>query len=210
MIPAGQRVYRPLRGGIAIQNPVVKNLGTLGCVATSDGADRWIVSCYHVLCRLNGVFPPGATEPICQPYDIRDPNPVAFISDARIDAILDCAAALVPNGAAIGEILGISKLSAPIPAITGMRVIKSGAETGITEGRVVSVAGNEVEIAPLGLPADYDLSEGGDSGAIWIDAASNAPIALHYKGSEWGTPTRAFGKSMTAVLNQLNLRLLVA
>jgi len=115
-------MYRPLRGGIAIYNPQVGRLGTLGCIATSDGQDRWIVSCYHVLCRANGApFPDG--EPIYQPVDGNVQALVAHNSTNRADPALDCAAALVANGVnSIGQIVGLRPLQNTAEPLVGMRV----------------------------------------------------------------------------------------
>jgi hypothetical protein len=201
-------MYEPLRGGVAVQNPVVGNYGTCGCIATSDGADRWIVSCYHVLCRLNGDMPQGAEEPIFYPLDLSRLNPLAMASMQRANRAMDWAAALV-LGPALGEILGIGRLSPPAAPILGMRVIKSGAETGVTEGRILRVTQSEVEIGPPGILPQYQLSEGGDSGAVWVDAATLAPVALHFKGSDWGTPERAFARPLQMVLDDLGLTLIV-
>jgi hypothetical protein len=61
--------YRPLPAGVALFNPNVNEVGTLSCFATSDGTDRWMVSCYHVLARNSpsGAGTPFASgEPILQ------------------------------------------------------------------------------------------------------------------------------------------------
>jgi len=198
--------YTLLRGGIAVQNPIIRKYGTIGFVATSDGTDRWIVSCYHVLCRPKGTtMPAGVSEPICQPHDMIRDTPVAFVSADRADEALDCAAALVPNGQAVDTILGIGKLSAPADAELGMRVIKSGAETGVTEGTVTGIGPDEIEISTLGLPEGFDLTTGRDSGALWVSAKDNAPIGLHYRGNEDGTRERAFARPIKLVLAKLRL-----
>jgi hypothetical protein len=208
------RIYAQLRGGIAIHNPNADPsvpggaYGTLGFIATADGADRWLVSCYHVLCRKNADFPPGVVEPVFHPVSQFQPAPVALVAGDRANRQLDCAAAfLLSPGMAFGQILGIGRLSDPAGPALGMRVIKSGAETGVTEGCIVKIVGDEVEIAPLGYPSQYELSEGGDSGSLWIDAATYAPIAMHYRGSDRGTPERAFAKCILPVLNALQLRI---
>lgn len=206
------RLFRPLRGGIAIHNPNSSPnggpYGTLGFVATSDGSDRWLVSCYHVLCRLQGAMPPGNVEQVYQPFFPMTPTPVGIVTPDRADEALDCAAALIPGGQAVGEILGIGRLGPPADPVAGMRVIKSGAETGVTEAVVLSVAGNEVEIVQPDFPIDYDLSSGGDSGALWVDAATMSPVAMHYRGNEQGTRERAFARPIKAVLDALKLKML--
>jgi hypothetical protein len=208
------RLFSTLRGGIAVHNPNSDAnvpggaYGTLGFIATSNGTDRWIVSCYHVLCRKGDEMPAGVVEPIFHPFSQLQPSPVATVSNDRASRDLDCAAASIVSGRAVGEILGIGTLAPASDPALGMRVIKSGAETGVTEGRIVNLTNTEVEISPLGLPDDYELSEGGDSGSLWIDAATLSPVALHYKGSDRGTPERAFGKPIKVVLEALRLRIL--
>lgn len=204
-----QLTFNPLRGGIAIQNPVVGRFGTLGCIATSDGTDRWIVSCYHVLCRLSGIMPKNVLEPVFAFDDATLQTPLAMASTQKANRAMDWAAALVTNAPVVGQILGIGRLIAPAQPVLGMRVIKAGAETGVTEGRIVRVLPSEVEIDFFGMPPRYQLSEGGDSGAVWIDADTHAPVALNYKGSDWGTPERAFARPFPMVLDDLELELVI-
>ena len=183
-------------------NPHVGILGTLGLVATSTGADRWILSCYHVLGRANfGAF--ADQEPVMQ-GDLS--TPVARVSVARADPVLDCVAALVDPGiAAVGEILGLPPVQPPIGPFTGMRVIKAGRETGVTEGTIQSVAGNAVVIGLTGgFPADYSASGIGDSGAVWVERGTGAPVALHQAGNP--ATREAFAFDIRAVLASLRLQ----
>lgn len=201
--------YSAIRGGTAIINPNVNEFGTAGLIATSNGSDRWIISAYHVLCRKNGIFPAGVSELIYYATDLVRTQPLAMVDGLRADAALDCAAAFVVGGVAIGEILGLPKLQPAIAPLEGMRVLKSGAQTGVTEGRIVRQNAQQVEIAPVGMPARFELSEGGDSGAVWIDADTRAPVALHTSGNSWGDPERAFGVPILLVLQTLNLQMVV-
>jgi hypothetical protein len=198
--------YRPLRGGVAIANPEnASEPGTLGLIATSDGDDRWIVSCYHVLARSGGGgFAAG--EPIFQPYRSPVSQPVAETVTGRADPGIDCMAARVFLGVeTTSEIVGLGPLQAPIEPVRGMRVLKSGIETGVTEGVVRSVDGDRVVIAvPPGFPERYDLSGRGDSGAVWVLRESGAPVALHIAGNDTGQEI-AFGRRMTRVLEVLGL-----
>lgn len=133
------RAFTALRGGIAVHNPLCDpstpggSYGTIGLIATSDGEDRWIVSCYHVLCRKGENFPAGRTEPVYHPVSQLQPTPIAYVSDAKANRELDCAAAkIIASSQAVGDILGIGKLAAPADPAIEMRVLKSGAETGVT------------------------------------------------------------------------------
>ncbi len=138
--------YSALRGGIAIHNPLSDPnvpggaYGTLGFIGTSDGSDRWGVSCYHVLCRKNGILGDDTIEPIYHPVSQLRPAPVAVVSGKRASATLDCAAARVNDGVAShGQILGIGRLAAVSNPQLGKRVVKAGAETGVTEGVIVNI-----------------------------------------------------------------------
>jgi len=50
----------------------------------------------------------------------------------------------------------------------------------------------------------YDLSEPGDSGAVWLERSTHAPVALHQKGTTSG-PSFATGVDIVAVLSALGL-----
>lgn len=208
------RRFRALRGGTAIHNPSSDPAvpggayGTLGFIATGDGTDRWAVSCYHVLARKGADFPAGASEPIFHPYRLFDGTPIAVMTDEKLDRVLDCAAARILHPeACTSELLGLGALAAPSEPSVGMRVLKSGAETGVTEGRVIRVAGDEFEIAAVGMPDEFDLSEGGDSGSLWVDAETLSPVGLHFRGNERGTAERAFARKINVVLAVLGLKM---
>lgn len=200
--------YRPLRGGLAIVNPVVNRLGTLGIIATSDGQDRWIISAYHVLCRFD-LSPFAASEPIHQPTDMGAATVIAMTDPNRADATADCAAAKVTPGiGAIGEILCIGEISAPIAPAVGKRVMKSGISSGVTEGIISDVTNGQVTIARLtSFPASYQLSMENDSGSAWVDAATFAPVALHQRGNPMAGEATAL--AMQTVLQTLRLQAVV-
>lgn len=199
-------VYRPLRGGIAILNPIVNQIGTLGFIGTSDGQDRWLVSCYHVLGRIDkSAFNDG--ESVYQP--INDPgNLVAKMDINRADAVLDCAAAkLEPGVHSSGQVLELPLITGVCEPVVGMRVIKSGCVTGVTEGIITNINNDDLEIgiAP-GFPLQYELSKEGDSGALWVSASDGLAVALHRAGNNYGKSV-SYGIRLFAVLNSLQLQL---
>jgi hypothetical protein len=198
--------YRPLRPGAAILNPLAGQPGTIACTATSDGVDRWIVSCFHVLCRLSGpgVSQPRSLEVIFQPTTTG--GVVARTEMTRADRALDCAAAKVDGTIqTVSEIIGIGAPRLGVPAVVGTRVLKSGQETGVTEGVITAVNGAEVRIEPSSdFPPGYVLSGPGDSGALWVTKDTKAAIALHRAGSAVGG-REVFGVSIGAVLTSLRL-----
>jgi hypothetical protein len=197
--------FRPLRGGIVIVAATRQSFGTLGMVATSDGTDRWGLTCAHVLGPLNGTVP--TADPVFQPDTSVTAFRVGHTVTARSDQGLDCAAFLIDSAVlTTGEILGIGAPQAPTAPAVGMRVVKSGRSTGITEGVVDSVAGGDVRIKlRADFPGAYELSEPGDSGAIWCDLKTRAPLALHRSGSS-GIASVAVASDLRAVLAALSLR----
>lgn len=193
--------FRPLRAGTQIFQPDNSQAGTLGLFLTSDGVDRWLLTCFHVLARTTGVM--VATDRIMQPDATK--GVIATLAGAISDPILDCAA--VPVAVPVSdEVLGIGRLAPASAPIVGARVIKSGWKTGISEGRIRAVAGTDVIIERLpSYPADYLLASIGDSGALWVDVNTLAPVALHRRETAVG-PHQAIGTDFTAVLNALHLQ----
>lgn len=200
--PNHSREYRPLMGGIAVYNPNNWVEGTLGLIAT-DGVDRWILSAYHVLARSPGSpSPPVNGESIWQPFDASGAAPhIALLDLPRCDFVRDIAFAKVVAGVPSDPwILGIGRLSPETLPVVGMRVIKSGLATGVTEGVVVFADPQVVRIEPpAGFPAKYDLSSQSDSGSVWVDAATLSPVALHTRGQEGATET-AFATPIASAL----------
>lgn len=182
--------YRPLVGGIAILNPSVNRLGTLGFFARSADGAAWIVSAAHVLTvALNGLVVDG--EPIHQPVVQPGAAPVAWSVAARTDLALDVAAArLDPAVGWVPAVLGIGRLEAPIAPTVGMRVMKSGMGTAVTEGVITAVAGDAVTVKPVAeFASGYNLCDPGDSGAPWIEQGTRKLVAIHVRGNDSGAET---------------------
>src|SRR5262245_43725418 len=97
--------YRPLRGGILIVARTENNFGTLGMVVTRTGADRWGLTCGHVLGPLPGPVPDA--DPVFQPDGTMAAFRIGATDAAVADAALDCAAFRIDSGiVASREILG--------------------------------------------------------------------------------------------------------
>lgn len=193
--------FRPTRGGTLLFQPGSGEAGTLGMTLTSDGLDRWLLTCYHVLARkVIGIVP---NDIILQPDAACGP-----IADLRMsigDPAKDVIAVklLVP---ATDEVLGFSPLTAWKAPQVGMTVVKSGWKTGISEGRVQQITDSDVVIERLpGYPAEYLLAATGDSGAVWLEASTLAPVAVHRAESVTG-PHQALATIFEAALSAVNLR----
>jgi hypothetical protein len=96
-------------------------------------------------------------------------------------------------------------LPVAVAPVVGAKVIKSGWKTGLSEGRIAQVGGTDVVIERLpGYPLEYLLAAPGDSGSLWLDAGTLAPVALHTREAGVG-PHRAFGVDFRSVLAALGL-----
>lgn len=193
--------FRPLVAGAGILNPVSGFPGTLGFLAVHAASlQQYLVSARHVLIGAASVD----GEPVFQsrPAD----GAVAAVELARSDVGLDCAAAaLAPGVGADDGVLGIGRVGPPLVPVVGMRVLKSGMSTGVTEGVVGSVQNQTVRIdLPPGFPATYQLSGPGDSGALWVERDTRRAVALHH-GVLGLTGQSAAAVDVAAVLLALNL-----
>ncbi len=198
--------YRPLIGGIGIFNPAIRRIGTLGMIVHDPVSDkRWMISASHVLV-------PGPSDGDAASYEIFQPidgmPPVAMQHPEMVDLNLDCAAALIePTIQSEESIVEIPFLNSLAVAVEGVRVIKSGYATGVTEGIIRRVNGDQVEIeSPPTYPVEYELSEQGDSGAIWLERSTCSPVAMHVRGNTTGVE-RAYAIRIQAVFNALDLPL---
>lgn len=198
--------YRPLRSGSKIINAAVGRPGTLGCIGIDDEGP-WIVSSYHVIGRVRDVTAgPSDGESIWQSTTDRGGSPIALSRLSKMDRQLDIAAALIlPDVGISADILEMHQLRGVTEPAFGMRVIKSGAGTGVTEGVITDTTSELVTIeSPQHMPEGYVLSDLGDSGAVWVDALTGQAVALHFAGRDGNT---AYARPLSLVLNSLGLRL---
>lgn len=193
--------FRPVVGGTLIVQSQTLQAGTLGMVLTSDGLDRWLLTCHHVLTRADGSL--VTSDVLLQPDSAR--GGIGVLTTTLFDQALDCAAIKLTVSAAARLVLGVGALEAAKAPAVGMSVMKSGWQTGVSEGVIDSVNGSTVAIRRRhDFPSDYVLARFGDSGAIWVEADTLAPVALHTRESAVG-PHRAFATSLQAVFTALGL-----
>lgn len=195
------RRYRPLLAGIEIFNPKAGDSGTLGLIAEDAAGDKWLVSCFHVLCGANGTA--ADDEPIYQGV-LAPGTEVARTAIAKSNAALDVAAGRLLVAADCAA-LGIGRLAGIGAPKVGTRVLKSGATTGVTEGIISRVEATRVTIEiPESFPLTYDMTERGDSGAPWIEAETRLVVGLHTSGTAQGVD-KAFAVPAALVLSTLAL-----
>lgn len=192
--------FRPVVGGTLIVQSHTLQAGTLGMILTSDGADRWLLTSRHVLARSDGSL--VSADMVLQPG--KEHGSIGTLADVVSNRTLDCAAVKLTVGSS-PRVLGLGMVAAAKVPTTGMTVMKSGWKTGVSEGIVEQVVGHEVIIRRgPDSPDDYLLAAIGDSGAVWVEAGTLAPVALHTTESAVG-PHRAFATSVNTVLAALSL-----
>jgi hypothetical protein len=220
----------PLRPGISIGNLTRTTTGTLGLIVEDlrDGA-RSILSNWHVLC--------GSTE--CRPgEEICQPGPLhAGLAPARSVAMLnrwadlghglDAAIARIETSAASADALfGTDTVLGAIAEPTvGQRVMKMGVASGLTYGMIDGTEGayrldysdygdtprwmDGLRVIPDPDHPEEEISLGGDSGAIWFDAATHVGLALHFAGEDARGPLAqyALAHRLVRVFGTLDIRL---
>lgn len=214
-------VNDPLQGGISISNEYKNGYGTLGgAVRDRQTGDYMILSNWHVLVgdwnhRPNRrIFQPGRLDGGTAVDTIARMTRHAMSND--LDAAvarLEDGIGIINNQYEIGSVTGVGQ------AALGMWVTKSGRRTQVTDGRVTGVRGTATinyfgirrqirdvvtitEATPFG-----EVSAPGDSGSWWLNADTHEAVALHFAGSNY--PERGLGMNMTAVLNSLNVEILL-
>jgi hypothetical protein len=198
--------------------------GTLGAkVIDVDTGEEMILSNWHVLA---GRREAAAGLAIWQPGWIdggtREENTIAQLSRwvlgpydaavARVNGTRTVESSTV-EGKTVDDVTG--------PRL-GMRVWKSGRSTGYTEGLIDGImmsvpmsyelAGTHIlehvfRIVPRPGAADTEISEGGDSGALWVDEQSGKAVGLHFAGEVGDDPEYALAHDIRRVLEKLRVRL---
>jgi hypothetical protein len=200
--------YRPLLCGVSLLNPRIGEPGTLGYLGRDTTGNSWLISAYHVLCNSD-LSPYTADEAIFQPAANFPPYQIAFTRSSKSSVELDCAAGLlIPGITCINSQLGLGSVNAPTAPVLGMRVAKAGAVTGVTEGFITQIIGDDLRIeSDPDFDANYLLSDVGDSGSLWVEQETCSPVGLHRGHS---SPRRADASSILAVLAVLGLQPLQA
>jgi len=197
----------PLVGGVETRNVNIDGVGTLGAVVfDATNSQAMALSNHHVYVggRANG----AAGEQVNQPGTTVNNDAIGTIT--RSNRGLDCAVATLNANRGISTTIvdfpgGIKGVVDPV---LGMRVTKSGRTTGTTRGMVEGVSTNEFTVVPV--PGEWqELSQGGDSGSIWLEQVSHAAVGLHYGGETSTAPEdeRAWSKLISRVSNTLNINL---
>jgi endonuclease G len=207
----GERRTRrdPIQPGISISHPN-GTAGTIGLIVfdRATGAPC-VLSNWHVLHGNRGAI----GDDIVQPGPFDDNNVAGNFSGKLLRSHLgnagDCALARIERRRIEREILELGVTPARMARVAlGDKVVKSGRTTGITYGIVRRTdviakinygppAGEraigcfEIGPDPAHLPADGEISKGGDSGAYWAIVRANRATdifaGLHFAGETNGS-----------------------
>ncbi len=223
-VATNQRARRAetMQGGISIGNERRNHYGTLGAwvVDQDDHSVSMILSNWHVL-RSSWTAPDGLR--IFQPGRLDGgqwSDTVAVLTRDAMDADLDAAVATLTGERA----LSVEQMELGPPrgvnwALPGMEVVKSGRASEVTRGRVtdfdmvVKLRYDGIErlirhafAVEQNGPLE-EVSRGGDSGSLWLEADTNYAVGLHFAGSD--QPERGLAMDIRTVLTQLNVALVV-
>ena len=195
-----QRV-RPLQPGCSIGHYLVA-AGTLGCIVRDHQTSRpLLLSNNHILanssngsdgrCRAGDpILQPGTYDGGQYPRDIIA-SLERFIPIRETENRADAAVAAPVADLAINEeIIGAGPVKGISDALPGMAVQKFGRTTRLTRGEVMAIQVDTNPIHYNGHAAAFinqiflsNMSAGGDSGSLIMDAASNA-VGLLFAGSD--------------------------
>ncbi len=211
-----------LAGGLALSNPHDHRRGTLGGkVRDRQSGAEMLLSSWHVLSGAE----PGEQE-------MQLGSLIARAADGEAETIAEYQRSAIHCGldAAVAQLRSLKPLRheqigiGPVTGVTipqlGMRVIKSGAGTGVTRGVITGVLGYAMHlygstnhvVGPLVHIApeapEQPLSGAGDSGAWWLESSTRRAVALHFASST--APRFALAFSMPEVLKALEVDIVSA
>jgi DNA/RNA endonuclease G (NUC1) len=201
----------PIQPGVSVGGVTI-TAGTIGCVVfdKADGTP-YVLSNWHVLQGPDGELGEEVVQP--GPHDDNRiaRNRLGVLKRSHLGVAGDCAVATIEDRRFIQDIceLGVQPKELGEPEL-GDKVIKSGRTTGVTHGMVrrietiakINYGGSaglktigcfEIGPDPANLPADGEVSSGGDSGALWLFKQANGKpgtvmAGLHFGGEANGDP----------------------
>jgi hypothetical protein len=219
-----------LQPGISIGSRKQGTTGTLGAIVRDlTSQNLCLLSNWHVLC---GGPEAAAEDEIAQPgpMDSHGGRTVAQLERwLRLSEQFDAAVArLAPDVQSVGQLFGTAfqPISTAPPSL-GMRLVKSGAVSGVTYAKIDGIAGSyRLDYTAFGgapqwmegfrLVQDPDaptkaLSLEGDSGSLWVDHAGERAVGLHFAGEDDQSPLNdyALAHPIEDVLARLNVALAV-
>jgi hypothetical protein len=225
-----RRETNPLLPGLSIGNINRQNTGTLGAIVEDALSGRSVLSNWHVLAGVSA----ARGERICQPGPkFLGPRPARVV--AHLDKWIspetgvDAAIATLAPGLAYSNLLANAdmKIDGVADPYLGMKLVKSGSSSAVTYGSIDGLLGRYfIDYRRFGLKSLWmqgmrlvaleaetgEISLGGDSGSIWVDATTKQAVALHFGGEDGLAPKYeyALAHPLRAVLDALGVELSTA
>ncbi|MGD9682778.1 MAG: hypothetical protein AB7W16_16430 [Candidatus Obscuribacterales bacterium] len=179
--------------------------GTLGAIVYDiESGDPLILSNWHVLNGPNGRVGDTIVQP--GPYDDPDymNNKVGRLLRSHLGLAGDCAVSSIDSRSFSSQVLDLDVVPSRIARVNlGDKVVKSGRTTAVTYGVVrrvgvttkieyggeygeQAIGAFEIGIDPDFQPDRGEVSEGGDSGSLWMihenGKATDIVVGLHFAG----------------------------
>ncbi|MBD0833279.1 chymotrypsin family serine protease [Aestuariibaculum sediminum] len=198
-----------LIGGIQIQNRLRNGIGTLACIVFDiDSGKPMGLTNKHILRRSIG-------KPVIQPAAKPHTNEFIIGHVYKKSSTQDCAIfeinEILRNYDRDDSLFGLTgRISEFIEPYEGLEVQKIGQKTGRTFGVVKKLLSkNKFIIIPNKEKQNplYEISEGGDSGALWVTDETNfKAVGLHTGGERGSAKDKAWAIKISSVLHDLNIR----
>jgi hypothetical protein len=187
---------------------------------TEPGKDYYLVDA--ALCELNGNRDLPASTP---PIELEDAERGERFTHSvkSLDGTIDLADGTVDNDEISNIVAGYDPTNPS--SVDRARVYKSGARSGTTHGVLVaddvgierreSDSGDkllfekQVRIDPVpgsGPAADQVISQGGDSGSLWVHKATDKIVALNHAGPTDDSGDHGIATRIEDVINKLDIR----
>ncbi len=201
----------PLLPGVSVSHPD-GSAGTIGMIVfDAETGAPCILSNWHVLHGNTGAVGDSVVQP--GPFDDNDTaaNHCGTLLRSHLGAAGDCAIARIRMRDFDRQIFDLGVVPSRMAEVDiDDKVVKSGRTTDVTYGIVrridvmakidyefptgiVAIGGFEIGVDSMNLPADHEISMGGDSGSAWMIADKNGGptdvfAGLHFAGEGAGNP----------------------
>lgn len=218
----------PAKFGASMGDVTRRSTGIFGAIVREAGSSRLcLLSIWHVLC---GASAARSGEFICRSGALHPgagPEPPIGTLERWLDLGHGCDAAIAMLSAEVTDDGSISDIGIRIKGVEeprlGLALAKAGAASGVAHAVVDGIEGTfELDYSGHGdqkrwmdgcrLIPDPDsqedgISGAGDSGAVWINPASERAVALHFGGEDCvgSTAGSTLAHPLSRILNLLNL-----
>ncbi len=221
----------PIQPGISVSNRK-GTAGTLGCIVydRTEGTP-YVLSNWHVLHGSDGMIGDKIVQP--GPFDNNnlDKNYLGKLLRSHLGSAGDCAVCSIEGRKINPSVLSLNVTPNELgePEL-GDKVTKSGRTTSVTHGVVsrihilvqIDYGGNtgemqigcfEIKPDPKQLPNNGEISDGGDSGSIWLfksnnNKATGVMAGLHFAGESSNIdPEHALACYPKSVFEKLDISL---